>query len=112
MHRINRFLLFIPALDTTNSQVKKQVFELLSALCVYSSEGYDRAIQALERHKELQNLRYRFQVNMHYQKPNLVIVHILNGQQGKILLSINSERVKNISETASLNMTTVSKIET
>jgi hypothetical protein len=39
------------ALDTTNIQVKKQVFELLSALCVYNAEGYNRAIEALEFYK-------------------------------------------------------------
>lgn len=31
--------------------VKKQVFELLSALCVYSPEGIVRALDALEKYK-------------------------------------------------------------
>ena len=31
--------------------MKKQVFELLSALCVYNSEGYNRALQALDHYK-------------------------------------------------------------
>jgi hypothetical protein len=31
--------------------VKKQVFELLSALCVYNAEGYNRALEALEFYK-------------------------------------------------------------
>ena len=39
------------ALDTNSSQVKKQVFELLSALCVYNAEGYSRALEALEHYK-------------------------------------------------------------
>lgn len=39
------------ALDTRNLLVKKQVFELLSALCAYSSDGYERAIQTLEHYK-------------------------------------------------------------
>lgn len=39
------------ALDTNNSTVKKQVFELLSALCAYNSEGYLRAIETLEYYK-------------------------------------------------------------
>lgn len=39
------------ALDTNNSTVKKQVFELLSALCAYNSEGYQRAIETLEYYK-------------------------------------------------------------
>ena len=39
------------ALDTNSSQVKKQVFELLSALCVYNAEGYSRALEALDHYK-------------------------------------------------------------
>lgn len=39
------------ALDTNNATVKKQVFELLSALCAYSSNGYKRAIETLEHYK-------------------------------------------------------------
>ncbi|KAK6641741.1 hypothetical protein RUM44_013456 [Polyplax serrata] len=38
-------------LDTSNVVVKKQVFELLSALCVYSPEGYLRALDALDKYK-------------------------------------------------------------
>ena len=41
----------LPALDTNSSQVKKQVFELLSALCVYNAEGYSRALEALDHYK-------------------------------------------------------------
>ncbi|KAF6017613.1 form3 [Bugula neritina] len=48
------------ALDTTNTVVKKQVIELLSALCVYSSEGYDRALSALQHFKEQKRLSNRF----------------------------------------------------
>ncbi|XP_075228293.1 uncharacterized protein LOC142328432 isoform X2 [Lycorma delicatula] len=50
------------ALDTSNVTVKKQVFELLSALCVYNAEGYARALDALEHYKELKSERYRFKV--------------------------------------------------
>jgi len=39
------------ALDTQNATVKKQVFELLSALCAYSPDGYARAIETLEFYK-------------------------------------------------------------
>lgn len=39
------------ALDTNNTVVKKQVLELLSALCVYSPDGYLRALEALENYK-------------------------------------------------------------
>jgi len=50
------------ALDTNSSQVKKQVFELLSALCVYNAEGYSRALEALEHYKTFKTLRYKFSV--------------------------------------------------
>ncbi|CAH1268433.1 INF2, partial [Branchiostoma lanceolatum] len=48
------------ALDTTNTMVKMQVFELLSALCVYSAEGYGCAVDALEHHKATKDKRHRF----------------------------------------------------
>lgn len=35
------------ALESKNLSVKKQVFELLSALCVYSADGYTRTLEAL-----------------------------------------------------------------
>ena len=50
---------FLPALDTTNTQVKRQVFELLSALCVYSADGYNRALEALDHYKTFKSERYR-----------------------------------------------------
>ncbi|XP_038122305.1 FH2 domain-containing protein 1 isoform X1 [Culex quinquefasciatus] len=55
------------ALDTSNATVKKQVFELLSALCAYSSNGYKRAIETLEYYKNIKGERYRL---------NLVIVEL------------------------------------
>ena len=56
------YLFYFSALDTTNVQVKKQVFELLSALCVYSAEGYNRALEALEHYKTFRSERYRFKL--------------------------------------------------
>ncbi|CAH0390583.1 unnamed protein product, partial [Bemisia tabaci] len=50
------------ALDTTNVTVKKQVFELLSALCVYNADGYTRALEVLEQYKILKDERYRLKV--------------------------------------------------
>jgi hypothetical protein len=41
----------VAALDTHNVTVKKQVLELLSALCVYNADGYARALDALEHYK-------------------------------------------------------------
>ena len=38
-------------MDTTNVIVKKQVFELLSALAVYNADGYARALDTLEHYK-------------------------------------------------------------
>lgn len=38
------------ALDSDNHTVKKQVFDLLSALCAYSPEGYKRAFETLEHY--------------------------------------------------------------
>ena len=49
-------MFIVSALDTNSSQVKKQVFELLSALCVYNAEGYNRALEALEHYKVLTNI--------------------------------------------------------
>ncbi|XP_068048353.1 inverted formin-2-like isoform X4 [Anomalospiza imberbis] len=39
------------ALDTTNVMVKKQIFELLAALCIYSSDGHSLALDALDHYK-------------------------------------------------------------
>ena len=38
-------------LDTNNALVKIQVFELLSALCVYSPHGHQLALEALKHYK-------------------------------------------------------------
>lgn len=42
---------FPTALDTTNVMVKKQIFELLAALCIYSSDGHSLALDALDHYK-------------------------------------------------------------
>uniref|UniRef100_A0A663F9A1 Inverted formin 2 n=1 Tax=Aquila chrysaetos chrysaetos TaxID=223781 RepID=A0A663F9A1_AQUCH len=52
------------ALDTTNVMVKKQVFELLAALCIYSSDGHALALDALDHYKSVKNQQYRFSVIM------------------------------------------------
>ena len=45
--------LFLPcsALETNNVMVKMQIFELLSALCVYSRDGFYLTLDALEKYK-------------------------------------------------------------
>ncbi|CAB3224740.1 unnamed protein product [Arctia plantaginis] len=50
------------ALTSPAPPVKKQVFELLSALCVYNADGYARAVDTLERYKTLKGERYRLTV--------------------------------------------------
>ncbi|XP_031785571.1 cell division control protein 12 isoform X2 [Nasonia vitripennis] len=47
------------ALDTACPSVKKQVVELLSALCVYSQDGRQRAIDTLHIYQERKGERYR-----------------------------------------------------
>ncbi|KAL4230063.1 FH2 domain-containing protein 1 [Mactra antiquata] len=53
---------FASALDTKNLIVKMQIFELLSALCVYSKDGYYLTLDAIERYKSWQKLPYRMLV--------------------------------------------------
>ncbi|XP_069715062.1 inverted formin-2-like isoform X2 [Phaenicophaeus curvirostris] len=43
---------------------KKQVFELLAALCIYSSDGHALALDALDHYKSVKNQQYRFSVIM------------------------------------------------
>uniref|UniRef100_A0AAZ3QLT9 Inverted formin 2 n=1 Tax=Oncorhynchus tshawytscha TaxID=74940 RepID=A0AAZ3QLT9_ONCTS len=52
------------ALDTSNTMVKKQVFELLSALSMFSSDGYRLAMDALDHYKGVKTQQYRFSVIM------------------------------------------------
>ncbi|XP_076638635.1 FH2 domain-containing protein formin 3 isoform X2 [Colletes latitarsis] len=50
------------ALDTACPSVKKQVVELLSALCVYSQGGRQRAIDTLHAYQERKGERYRLRI--------------------------------------------------
>ncbi|XP_034177466.2 FH2 domain-containing protein formin 3 isoform X2 [Osmia lignaria lignaria] len=50
------------ALDTACASVKKQVVELLSALCVYSQDGRQRAIDALHEYQKRKGERYRLRI--------------------------------------------------
>ncbi|RLU16977.1 hypothetical protein DMN91_011046 [Ooceraea biroi] len=50
------------ALETACPSVKKQVVELLSALCVYSQDGRQRAIDTLHIYQERRSERYRLRV--------------------------------------------------
>nr|XP_003707392.2 PREDICTED: uncharacterized protein LOC100883788 [Megachile rotundata]XP_012150017.1 PREDICTED: uncharacterized protein LOC100883788 [Megachile rotundata]XP_012150018.1 PREDICTED: uncharacterized protein LOC100883788 [Megachile rotundata] len=50
------------ALDTACTSVKKQVVELLSALCVYSQDGRQRAIDTLHEYQKRKGERYRLRI--------------------------------------------------
>ncbi|XP_070554545.1 inverted formin-2-like isoform X1 [Ptychodera flava] len=50
------------ALDSLHVNIKKMVFEILSALSVYSVDGCGMAIDALEFYKKRKNQRYRFSI--------------------------------------------------
>lgn len=50
---------FFAALDTSNVMVKKQVFDLLAALCIYSVDGHALALDALDHYKASALLPYR-----------------------------------------------------
>ncbi|XP_016414715.1 LOW QUALITY PROTEIN: inverted formin-2, partial [Sinocyclocheilus rhinocerous] len=52
------------ALDTSNTMVKKQVFELLAALSMFSSEGHRLALDSLDHYKSVKTQQYRFSVIM------------------------------------------------
>ncbi|XP_041928906.1 inverted formin-2 isoform X2 [Alosa sapidissima] len=52
------------ALDTSNTMVKKQVFELLAALSMFSTDGYRLALDALDHYKGVKTQQYRFSVIM------------------------------------------------
>ncbi|KAJ3607830.1 hypothetical protein NHX12_024881 [Muraenolepis orangiensis] len=52
------------ALDTSNIRVKKQVFELLAALSMFSSDGHRLALDALDHYKGVKTQQYRLSVIM------------------------------------------------
>ncbi|KAK3099465.1 hypothetical protein FSP39_004908 [Pinctada imbricata] len=55
---------FASVLENKNVMVKMQIFELLSALCVYSKAGYYLTLDALDCYKTWQKLPYRFSLLM------------------------------------------------
>ncbi|XP_076129169.1 inverted formin-2-like isoform X2 [Alosa pseudoharengus] len=52
------------ALDTSNTMVKMQVFELLAALIMFSPKGRELSLDALQHYKTLKSQQYRFSVVM------------------------------------------------
>ncbi|XP_027029442.2 inverted formin-2 isoform X3 [Tachysurus fulvidraco] len=74
------------ALDTSNIMVKKQVFELLAALSMFSAEGYRLALDSLDHYKAVKMQQYRFSVimnelqntdNVHYMVTLLSFINAL-----------------------------------
>ncbi|XP_043554369.1 inverted formin-2-like [Chiloscyllium plagiosum] len=54
----NQIKKLLQALNTSVILVKKQVFDLLAALCMYSPEGHDRVLYALQHYKNAQRYLY------------------------------------------------------
>uniref|UniRef100_A0A4W5QVQ9 Inverted formin 2 n=1 Tax=Hucho hucho TaxID=62062 RepID=A0A4W5QVQ9_9TELE len=52
------------ALDTSNTMVKMQVFELLAALTMFNPQGHHLVMNALEHYKSVKMHQYRFSVIM------------------------------------------------
>ncbi|XP_041721332.2 inverted formin-2 isoform X2 [Coregonus clupeaformis] len=52
------------ALDTSNTMVKMQVFELLAALSMFNPQGHHLAMDALDHYKSVKMHQYRFSVIM------------------------------------------------
>ncbi|XP_039256572.2 inverted formin-2-like [Styela clava] len=50
------------AIDTPNIMIKKQVFELMAALSLYSEKGKRRAIDSMENFMKTKMQRYRFSI--------------------------------------------------
>lgn len=63
-------------LDNRNTMVKKQVFELLSALCLYCPRGYDLALDALENYRSTKGQRYRFSIIVNEMKHVEIIPYV------------------------------------
>ncbi|XP_059505444.1 inverted formin-2-like [Stegostoma tigrinum] len=58
----NQIRKLLQALNTSVILVKKQVFDLLAALCMYSPEGHDQVLYALQHYKNAQ--RYQYGLNV------------------------------------------------
>uniref|UniRef100_UPI00358FB291 inverted formin-2 isoform X7 n=1 Tax=Myxine glutinosa TaxID=7769 RepID=UPI00358FB291 len=80
------------ALDTTNELVKRQVFELFSALCVFSNEGHALTLDALDHYKVSRNQHSRFSVVLSELKTDQVVQYqdTLLGFLNAVILGTNS----------------------
>ncbi|ESO99103.1 hypothetical protein LOTGIDRAFT_142194 [Lottia gigantea] len=74
---------FAKALER-DDEGRKHTFEILAALCVYSKEGYNRAVGVLEHHKNTKKKKYRFSLvvdelratdNVHYK---IILLEFIN----------------------------------
>ena len=59
------FFSLLTALENNSTTVKKQIIDLLSALCVYSPEGYARAIDSIEHYQVRGRVRHDINVISH-----------------------------------------------
>ncbi|KAK6173050.1 hypothetical protein SNE40_016584 [Patella caerulea] len=75
---------FASALEKDEVAVRKQIFEILAALCVYSQDGYARALGVLEHYKNTKKKKYRFSLvvddlrvtdNVHYK---IILLEFIN----------------------------------
>lgn len=71
------------ALDTNNVSVKKQVFELLSALCAYNADGYTRALETLD-HYQVKIVFPSICVYGFYYNALLMLINILEPERDTI----------------------------
>uniref|UniRef100_A0A8C5QE36 Inverted formin 2 n=1 Tax=Leptobrachium leishanense TaxID=445787 RepID=A0A8C5QE36_9ANUR len=95
------------ALDTSNVMVKKQVFELLAALCIYSTEGHALALDALEHFKTIKSQQYRFSVimielsstdNVPYMVTLLSVINaiLLGAEELRLRVQLRNEFIGNV----------------
>uniref|UniRef100_A0A8C7ZCB5 Inverted formin 2 n=1 Tax=Oryzias sinensis TaxID=183150 RepID=A0A8C7ZCB5_9TELE len=84
----------IQALDTSNLMVKKQVFELLTALALFHPRGWELALDAFSHYKSLKKQQYRFSViinelqatdNVPYMVTLMTMVNVLLLEQEELL---------------------------
>ncbi|XP_078089316.1 inverted formin-2 [Mustelus asterias] len=61
----NQIRKLLQALNSPVILVKKQVFDLLAALCMYSTGGHVQVSQALRHYKSAEKYQYGFNVIMH-----------------------------------------------
>ncbi|XP_014670169.1 PREDICTED: inverted formin-2-like isoform X2 [Priapulus caudatus] len=80
------------SLDTTNSLTKRQVFDLLSAICVFSADARNAVLRALDTYKDCKKTSYRFSVIMAQLHDSTETLHYRTAVLGFINCIIASTR--------------------